>query len=147
MELAIVGFDPDAPLVHLLTARGMRVRTFASLPAGIEALRTLRTSVLVVRLPLTIETRGTATFVIRNIQNPAMGEEHFHDQFAEFFAGPVDPETLCAAVIRHATVSADAYPRRAAGFASRVTGARPAARGGDHRSATSPAPPITTHTA
>ena len=113
VEFAIIGFDPDAPLVDLLTARGLRVKTFESLLAGIEALRTLRTSVLVVRLPLIrVDNRGAATFVIRNIQTPVMAEEHFHDRFAEFFSGPVDPETLCAAVIRHATASDDAGPCR-----------------------------------
>lgn len=113
VEFAIVGFDPGAPLVDLLTARGLRVKTFASLPAGIEALHALRTSVLVVRLRLMqVDSRGAATFVIRNIQNPPMAEERFHDRFAEFFPGPVDPETLCAAVIRHATGSDDACPHR-----------------------------------
>lgn len=102
----VVRFDGSAPLIGLLTARGIPVRVFDSLPAAIAALRTVSTAVLVIRVALEErDERGLITFVVRNFETLGSGRELFHDRFAEFFSGPVDPKTLCAAIIRHATAS------------------------------------------
>lgn len=111
---AIVRFDGSARLTGLLTARGLRVKVFDSLPGAIAALRTVRTAVLVVRTPLEPGDRDSITFVIRNFETLGVRQECFHDRFAEFFSGPVDSETLCAAITRHATAS-DESDRRCPG--------------------------------
>ena len=106
---AIVRFDGSARLIGPLTARGLRVKVFDSLPGAIAALRTVRTAVLVVRAPLEPgDDRGSITFVIRNFETLGVRQECFHDRFAEFFSGPVDAKMLSATIIRHATASDEA---------------------------------------
>jgi len=113
--VAIVSFDGSASLSDLLRARGLRVKVVESLSAAIAALHALHTAVLVVPLPLeSCDHRRLFTFVIRNFGTLGVRQELFHDRFAEFFSGPVDPTTLCAAVIRHAMAS-DAADRRPPG--------------------------------
>ena len=103
--LAIVRFEGSARLIGLLTARGLRVKLFDSLPGAIAALRTVRTAVLVVRTALEPDSRDAITFVIRNFESLGARTECFHDRFAEFFSGPVEPERLSAAISRHAMAS------------------------------------------
>lgn len=102
---AIVKYDGSAPLIALLTARGVPVRVFESLPGAMAAMGAVRTSVLVVRVAL--EERGDCpiTFVVRNLGTLGACEDPFYDRFAEFFPGPVDAKTLYAAVLRHAGAS------------------------------------------
>lgn len=109
--LAVVQFDESAALVGLLRAHGLGVEVFDSLPAAVATLRLRHSAVLVVRVrpedgdvPL--------TFVIRNFETRAADDDLFHDRFAQFFAGPVDPQTLYAAVVRSALASDDPLSAR-----------------------------------
>lgn len=105
---AIVRFDGSAPLIGLLTARGIPVRVFDSLPAALTALRAVNTGVLVIRVALEERDEHPITFVIRNLGTLGACQDPFYDRFAEFFSGPVDAKTLYAAVLRHAGVSGGA---------------------------------------
>lgn len=106
-------FDGCEPLARLLSTRGVRVKVFDTLPAAITESRGHRAAVLVARLPLEAgDDRRPITLVVRNIGAVNRYEDRFDERFAEFFSGPVDPVTLCSAVIRHAAPADDTPPHR-----------------------------------